>query len=85
LKRLRVHLARVRADGYAVNNEEHISGVRGVAAPIFNHVGKVVASVGVCGSTVELPQKRVPKLGKELLSLAAALSRKFVGGIPLEV
>jgi DNA-binding IclR family transcriptional regulator len=84
LDRLRKHLAAVRAEGYAVNNEEHISGVRGVAAPVFNHVGKIIASVGVTGTITELPKWRIPGIGTELISVAAALSRKSVGGMPLQ-
>lgn len=84
LERLREHLAAVRENGYAVNNEEHISGVRGIAAPVFNHVGKVMASIGVCGSTTELPKWRIPPIGKELVSVSAALSRKLLEGLPVE-
>jgi DNA-binding IclR family transcriptional regulator len=84
VERLRKHLAAVREDGYAVNNEEHISGVRGVASPVFNHVGKVMAAVGVCGSTTELPGWRVPKISKELISAATSLSRKALEGMPFE-
>lgn len=83
LDRLREHLVAVRESGYAVNNEEHISGVRGIAAPVFNHVGKVMASIGVCGSTTELPKWRIPSIGKELVSVSAALSRKLLEGLPV--
>jgi DNA-binding IclR family transcriptional regulator len=85
LERLREHLAAVRENGYAVNDEEHISGVRAIATPVFNHVGKVVASLGVCGSSTELPKWRIPTIGKDLISVSAALSRKLLEGIPREV
>jgi DNA-binding IclR family transcriptional regulator len=84
LPQLQKHLAAVRTSGYAVNNEEHISGVRGVAAPVFNQAGKVMASVGVVGSTSELPRWRVPTIGHELIAVAATLSRKTMEGMPLE-
>lgn len=84
LERLRKHLATVREHGYAVNNEEHISGIKAVACPVFNDVGKVVAAVGLCGSTTELPSWRIPKMGKELISAATLLSRKAFGGVPFE-
>jgi len=82
-ERLREHLAAVRESGYAVNNEEHISGVRGIAVPVFNQAGKVIASLGVCGSTTELPKSRIPTIGKELGAVSAALSRKLLEGVPL--
>lgn len=77
---LRQHLSAVRENGYAVNNEEHISGIRGIAAPVFNQAGKAVASLGVCGSTTELPKFRIPIIGRELVSVSTALSRKLLEG-----
>lgn len=40
-------LARVRAQGYAVNDQELELGLRSIAVPIFNHRGKVVAALNV--------------------------------------
>jgi len=39
------HLAQVRAQGYAIDNEEHRLGLIGIGAPIFDHTGHVVASI----------------------------------------
>lgn len=41
-------LADVRRNGYAVNHGSYRDGVGGVAAPIRDHTGAVVASVGCC-------------------------------------
>lgn len=46
-------LVQVRADGYGVNRGSFRDEVSGVAAPIRDHTGGVVASVGVC-----LPEHR---------------------------
>ncbi len=45
-------LEKVRADGYAVDDEENSVGVRCAAAPIFNSEGTVDASIGVTGLIV---------------------------------
>lgn len=45
--RLREELKLVRALGYAVNREEWREDVYGLAAPIWNHESKVVASVSI--------------------------------------
>ncbi len=37
----------VRANGFAVDNEEHATGLRCVAAPIRDHTGAVIAAVSV--------------------------------------
>lgn len=46
-KILKTHLEQIRRQGYALNEEEEVSGVNGVAAPIFGHHGEVVASIGI--------------------------------------
>jgi IclR family transcriptional regulator, KDG regulon repressor len=60
---LKKELARVRAHGYAVGNEENETGVRAVAAPIFNDVGRVVAAVNLGASTLHMRGEDVPRLG----------------------
>jgi IclR family acetate operon transcriptional repressor len=60
---LKKELARVRAHGYAVGNEENETGVRAVAAPIFNDVGRVVAAVNLGASTLHMRAEDVPRLG----------------------
>lgn len=47
VQQLREHLAAVRAAGYALNVEERIAGMVGVAAPVRDHHGNTVAAVSV--------------------------------------
>ena len=42
---------RIKRNGYAVDNEEFAGGVICAAAPVFNHEGSLVASVGVSSLT----------------------------------
>jgi IclR family pca regulon transcriptional regulator len=48
-KALRAVLATVRADGYAVNDEELELGLRSIAVPVRGASGKVVAALN-CGA-----------------------------------
>jgi DNA-binding IclR family transcriptional regulator len=72
---LKAHLAEVRAKGFAVNNEEDILGRTAVAAPIFNHVGYVIASVCVQGLTAQIPDWQIPKLADKVICAAREISR----------
>lgn len=47
-ERLRTLLGEVRETGYAVNKQNYREGVAGVAAPIRDHTGAVLAAVGSC-------------------------------------
>lgn len=79
---LKAHLARIRINGFAVNDEEHITGVRGVAAPIFNHIGRVIASVGVNGPNTTMKRSEVLSAAKEVVSAAREISRKLLEPLP---
>lgn len=55
----RREMARVRAQGYAVNMGEWRTEVRGVAAPVLDGVGNAVAAIGVCGPADRMTEERV--------------------------
>jgi DNA-binding IclR family transcriptional regulator len=46
---LLAQLRSIRADGFAVEEGERNVGIHGIAAPIFNHKGKAVYSIGAFG------------------------------------
>lgn len=58
-KRLEEHLARIAAEGIAINHEELETGVCGVAAPIRNHTGKVIAAVVVSLPAFRMGEERL--------------------------
>ena len=74
LTALKAHLAEVRANGYAVNDEEHALGVRAVAAPVVDSWGVVVAAISVRGSIQQVPSARLRELGGEMVRAARELS-----------
>lgn len=58
LERLRTILAKVRRDGYAVNDQEFITGSTGVAVPLFNADGNVVAALNLGTLTSRFVRRR---------------------------
>jgi IclR family transcriptional regulator, KDG regulon repressor len=61
---LRKELAHIRQEGYSVDNEEAVDGLRCVAAPIFDHTGNVVAAFSVAGPATRVTSARVPAISK---------------------
>lgn len=61
---LRKELARIREEGFSVDDEEAVEGLRCVAAPIFDHAGKVIAAFSVAGPATRLTPARVPALSR---------------------
>jgi DNA-binding IclR family transcriptional regulator len=77
---LRRELAHIRATGFAFDNEEHILGIRCIAAPVRDHTGEVKAALGVVGPKNNMPQRRLPKIRGVLVSVAAGLSERLGHG-----
>ena len=71
---LRADLERVRACGYAVDDEEHAIGLRCIAAPIFDETGDVVAAVSASGPMARINDERMSQLGAPVLEASRAIS-----------
>jgi DNA-binding IclR family transcriptional regulator len=74
LSALRSELERVRAHGYAVDDEEFEEGLRCAAAPVRDHTGAVVASLGIAGPAARLNPDRLPELIGLVTAAADAVS-----------
>lgn len=71
---LRSELAKIRAQGYSVGNEENELGIRAVGAPIFASGGNPVAAVNLGASTLHMRPKDVPRLGTLVKNYASKMS-----------
>lgn len=67
----------VRNDGYAVDDRESEEAMRGVAAPIFDATGSVVAAVGLAGPTQRLPKTKVRQVAALVTNCAHAISQRL--------
>lgn len=72
--RFKRELARVRAQGYAVDDQEFEEGLRCVGAPVWDHTAKVVAALSVTGPAMRIPKERLPELARSVTAAAADLS-----------
>ncbi len=79
----RNHLANVKRQQWAVDDEEDILGIRCLAAPIFTPDGLVRYSLSVSGVIQKITEERVPVLLKRVLETARNISREL--GTPMEV
>ena len=76
----RRELARIRATGFAFDNEEHIEGIRCIATPVRDHSGEVRASLCVVGPKNHIPQRRLPEIRQALAAVSADLSARLGHG-----
>ena len=82
LPQLRKELARIREEGYSVDNEEAMDGLRCVAAPIFDHAGKVIAAFSVAGPATRVTPARVPELARLVTETSRQISFRLGFNVP---
>jgi len=74
------HLKKVRASGYALNQREFSPQVSGVAAPIFDAEGHVVAALSIAAPADRLPAARLKQVTAQLCDAAASVSARLQPG-----
>jgi DNA-binding IclR family transcriptional regulator len=77
-ERLKAQLRVVRAQGYAVDDEENEEGIRCLAAPVFDEKGRPVAAISVSGPAVRVTKKIIQDVfRKEVMKAASEISRRL--------
>lgn len=72
-----VELERVRAHGYAVDDEENSLGARCVAAPVFDLLGRTEFALGVSGTVSQMDDDLLPRVVEHLKDTARRISRQI--------
>jgi DNA-binding IclR family transcriptional regulator len=78
---LRRMLVRIRAQGFAIDDEECSLGLRCVAAPIRDHRGAVVAALSISGPRQRLPGQTLSRLAEHVQVAAREVSQRL--GFPI--
>jgi len=69
-------LKQVRKNGYAVDNEEYIMGVRAVASPLLG-LGQLQSAIWAVGFKASLDDRKIKSLADETHLAAGAISRRI--------
>jgi IclR family transcriptional regulator, acetate operon repressor len=75
-------LERVRRDGYALDDEEYLAGLRCVAAVVYNDQAEAMAAISVSGLASRVPSDRLPQLGRLVHEVACELTLALGGKLP---
>ncbi len=74
---LRAQIRKVKRLGYAIEDEICDEGTRGIAAPIYNGDGRIVAAVGVAGPRLRIRKSQFPKLAQTVMAAADQISQRL--------
>lgn len=72
--RIREQLKTIHRQGYAIESGESEIGTRGIAAPVRDADGNVVAAVGVAGPSQRLSQRAIAGFAPHVIGTADAIS-----------
>ena len=70
-------IARIRDQGYALDDQEKESGVRCIAAPIFNHNGSIAAAVSISGAIQWIGDEQIDPLSRMVIRTAETISSEL--------
>lgn len=74
---IRSRLDQIRMQGFAVSRGELDDSIVGIAAPIRNSAGRVVAAISIAGLDSRVGQDRVPGIVSSVSTAAAAISERL--------
>ncbi len=74
-----------RRKGYAFDDEERYVGVQCVAAPVFDHTGRVVAAIGISGPTPRMIRATEKALSEAVRAAGRQLSSRLGYFEPMSV
>lgn len=80
---LREVLRRIRRDGYGIDDEEYMLGLRCVSAPIYDAQGEALAAISISGLTSRVTDDRLEALGKLVGGAARELTEALGGSAPV--
>lgn len=70
----RERLSRIRSQGYIIEEGEAIDGVTGIAAPVRDFSGEVVAAVGVSFISISVEDKNILRILDEVMKTVRLIS-----------
>ena len=72
----------IRRQGYSVDDEEALIGLRCVSAVVYDARSEPLAAISVSGKTSRVPNDRLPLLGKLVQEVAAEMTAVLGGTTP---
>ncbi|MCT4608281.1 MAG: IclR family transcriptional regulator [Pelagimonas sp.] len=70
-------IARIRALGFAVDDEEYVVGMRCVAAVVRSAEGEAIAALSVSGLAARVTAESIPEIAAHVCEMAKALTDKI--------
>jgi len=73
----RKYLKQVRKQGWAIDDEEYLTGHRCIGVPVYDYRGEAIASISASGSKLEISDERLKFIIGQVKDAAAQISRRM--------
>lgn len=70
-------LKKIREDGYVFNDSGRVEGTAGIAVPVFDGDGKLLASIGISGASYRFNKKDIQPRAEFLKKCSAEITREL--------
>ncbi len=77
MEALHDHLRTVRAQGWAIDDEEYLMGHRCIGAPIYDYRGEIIAAISASGPLSLVSDERISEIIEKVQEAASMISRKL--------
>jgi len=74
-------LARIREQGYSIDNAEYVEGILCLGAPVFSHRGTVVAAISIAAPAVRMTGNTLQSLIPQVRETARLISERLGYGV----
>ncbi len=79
---LKEELAKIRKQGFSMDEEEQKEGLICFAANIYDEFKEAIAAVSISGPSVRVTQERYPRLSAQVMEAAAKITHAIGGQVP---
>jgi len=77
-------ITHIRTRGYALDDQEHVAGLRCVAAVVWSAQGEAACAISISGVATRLPDDKIEAVGRTVCHAAADLTARLGGAAPDE-
>lgn len=70
-------LNRIEENGYAIDNEEIVDGLKCIAAPIFDYTNNPIGAISVSFPLGQLSEEDIPVVSKDVIDCAQNISKRL--------
>jgi len=84
IEELEKEIDTIRKTGVAYNIEEFHNGINAMATPIFTNANRVIGSLAIVGTTVDLDRETLTDIAERFLEASSEISSRLGGSFPLK-